>query len=307
MAGGRAVPQFIKANGLDFAYDEAGTGPDIALCLHGFPESRFSWRHQLPALAASGWHAIAPDLRGYGDTSRPKEQAAYKIDRLVDDVTALFDAFGARRRLLVAHDWGAIVAWHVAIRRMRPLDGLVIMNVPHPAVAAAVIPRSPRQWLRSWYILFFLLPWLPEAMLGARGARAIGDAFRTMAVDKAAFPDDVLAHYRANARRPGALTAMLNYYRANLRDMARAGDAPRIEVPTLMIWGEEDTALGLELTEGYGPYVADFTLNRLPRVSHWVQQEAPDAVNARMVAWLEARGLKDQVRPGALPLDQAGA
>jgi len=300
------MPQFIRANGLDFAYDEAGSGADVALCLHGFPESRFSWRHQLPVLAEAGWHAIAPDLRGYGETTRPPDRAAYKLAHLVDDVAALFDAFGARRRLLVAHDWGAIVAWNVAIRRVRPLDGLVIMNVPHPGVAAAVIPRSPRQWLRSWYILFFQLPWLPEAMLGASGARAIGDAFRNMAIDKAAFPDDVLAHYRANAKRPGALTAMLNYYRANLRDIAHAIDAPKIETPTLMLWGEEDTALGLELTEGYDPYVADFTLTRLPKVSHWVQQEAPQTVNARMVAWMGARGL-NEVRPEALPLEPAGA
>jgi pimeloyl-ACP methyl ester carboxylesterase len=301
------MPQFISANGLDVAYDEAGSGPDIALCLHGFPESRFSWRYQLPVLADAGWHAVAPDLRGYGDTSRPTELEAYKLDRLVEDVAALFDAFGARRRLLVAHDWGAIVAWHFAIRRIRPLDGLVIMNVPHPAVAAQIIPRSPRQWLRSWYILFFQLPWLPEAMLGARGARAIGDAFRNMAIDKSAFPEDVLAHYRANAKRPGALTAMLNYYRANLRDIARAAHAPKIEAPTLMIWGEEDTALGLELTEGYDPYVADFTLNRLPRVSHWVQQEAPETVNTRLAAWMEARGLKEARPGGSAPWTPVGA
>jgi pimeloyl-ACP methyl ester carboxylesterase len=281
----------IAANGLQFAYDEAGCGPDIALCLHGFPESRFSWRYQLPVLARAGWHAVAPDLRGYGDTTRPEGRDAYRMDNLVADVAALFDALGARRRLLVAHDWGAIIAWQCAIRRTRPLDGLVIMNVPHPAVAATVARRSLRQLRRSWYIFFFQLPRLPELMLGARGARFIGEAFRGMAVDKSAFPEPVLAHYRGLAMRPGALTAMVNYYRANFSILAKAGPTPRIDVPVLMVWGEQDTALGLELTEGYGPYVADFTLVRLPRVSHWVQQEAPSQVNAALATWLDKHAI----------------
>jgi pimeloyl-ACP methyl ester carboxylesterase len=285
-------PRTIRANAIDFAYDEAGSGDDIALCLHGFPESRFSWRHQLPALAQAGWHAIAPDLRGYGETTRPTGRAAYTLRHLVDDAAALFDAFGARRRLLVAHDWGAVIAWQFAIARARPLDGMVIMNVPHPAILRAVLRRSLAQLRRSWYVFFFQLPVLPEAMLGARGARAIGDAFLGMAVDKSRFPNDVLNHYRENASRPGALTAMINYYRANFLTMGRNQPTPRIEVPTLMIWGEQDTALGLELTEGYGPYVSDFTLHRLPGVSHWVQQEAPEQVNRVMLAWLESKKRK---------------
>ena len=112
-----------------------------------------------------------------------------------------------------------------------------------------------------------------------------------MAVDKSAFPEPVLAHYRANAQKPGALTAMINYYRANLLALANPGTTPCIDIPTLMIWGEQDTALGLELTEGYAPFVADFTLQRLPNVSHWVQQEAPGAVNAHLLTWLTQRGL----------------
>jgi pimeloyl-ACP methyl ester carboxylesterase len=280
------VAKTIQANGQQFAYDEAGRGGDIALCLHGFPESRYSWRHQLPVLAEAGWHAIAPDLRGYGDTSRPVGRAAYTLRHLVDDAAALFDAFGARRRLLVAHDWGAVIAWQFAIERARPLDGLVIMNVPHPAVMRAVMRRSLAQLRRSWYIFFFQLPFLPEAMLGARRARGIGQAFVNMAVDKSKFPQTVLDHYRQNALRPGALTAMINYYRANFRQLGRANPTPRIDIPTLMIWGEQDTALGLELTEGYNVYVTDFTLKRLPGVSHWVQQEAPEQVNNQLRDWL---------------------
>ena len=281
----------IEANGQIFTVDEAGEGDAVALCLHGFPECRYSWRFQLPALAAAGWRAVAPDLRGYGDSSRPKERDAYRMEHLVADAAALFDACGARRRLLVGHDWGAMIAWTFAMQRTRPLDGLVVMNVPHPAVFRHVLRHSWAQRRRSWYVAFFQLPFLPEALLTAGRARAVAQSFRGMAVNKSAFPPDVLERYRRNALLPGAMTAMLNYYRANLAGLSDAAPTPKIEVPTLMVWGEEDTALGLELTEGYGPYVADFTLERLPGVSHWVQQEAPEAVNARRLAWLGRHGL----------------
>lgn len=277
----------IEANGHSFLVDEAGEGDAVALLLHGFPESRFSWRYQIPLLAALGWHVIAPDMRGYGGSSRPKSRGDYAVDHLVEDAAALFDAVGARRRLLVAHDWGAMVAWVFAIRRRLDLDGLVIMNVPHPAVFTRVLKTSWRQALRSWYVAFFQIPRLPEAMLIARNAQAVVRAFSGMAVDKSRFPPDVTDVYRDNALIPGAMTAMINYYRANGDLIARFGGAPAIiETPTLMVWGEADSALGIECTEGYGPYVRNFTLRRLPGVSHWVQQEAPDAVNAILGGWL---------------------
>ena len=283
----------IAANGLSFTIDECGKGDAVALFLHGFPESRFSWRSQLPMVAGLGWRAVAPDLRGYGDSSRPKGKKNYEIGHLLADVAALFDALGAKRRLLIAHDWGAIIAWCFANDRMRDLDGLVIMNVPHPAVFLDVLKRSPEQRKKSWYALFFQLPWLPEALLTAKGAKAIGQAFLGMAIDKSRFPQSVLDHYQQNALKPGAMTAMINYYRANTKTLAGydRDHARKIEVPTLMVWGEEDTALSLELTEGYGPYVADMTLNRLPQVSHWVQQEAPEAVNGHLTDWMRAKGL----------------
>ena len=281
----------LSANGLSFTVDEAGEGDAVALLLHGFPESRYSWRHQLPALAQAGWRAVAPDLRGYGDSDKPMGREAYRLEHLTADVGALFDALGARRRLLIGHDWGAMVAWTAAIRRVRPLDGLVILNVPHPAVFRRVIASSWAQKRRSWYMAAFQLPVLPELAMTAGRGWLTGRAIAGMAVDKSAFPPKVLDVYRDNAVKPGAMTAMINYYRANA---VRLGAEPAwgvIATPTLMIWGEADKALGLELTEGYDPYLADFTLERLPGVSHWVQQEAPEAVNARLGAWLAGKGL----------------
>lgn len=284
----------LEANGLSFVIDEAGEGDNVALFLHGFPESKHSWRHQLPLLAKLGWRAVAFDQRGYGDSSRPKGVKAYDIEHLMADAGAVFDALGAKRRLLIAHDWGAAVAWAFAMDRVRDLEGLVIMNVPHPGVFAQNIVANPAQRKKSWYIFFFQIPWLPEWVLTARGAEAVGRAFSDMAVDKSRFSEADLAHYRQNALKPGAATAMVNWYRAGARNGMKKwapGKAPVIDIPTLMIWGEEDTALGIELTEGYEPYVKDFTLNRLPGVSHWVQQEAPEAVNERLESWLKEKGL----------------
>lgn len=284
--------QRIEANGLRFYVATAGEGERLALCLHGFPECWFSWRYQLPLLARLGYRAWAPDLRGYGDTERPSRREDYALERLLDDVAGLIDAAGARSTVLLAHDWGGVIAWYFAMRRVRPLERLVIMNLPHPALMERTL-RTWRQLARSWYVLFFQLPRLPEALLRARGCRAIGDAFRNMAVDKDRFPDEVLQVYRNNAARPGALTAMLNYYRALVRGggaaRQRALGYPVIETPTLMIWGERDSALGKETTYGTKAFVRDFTLRYLPDVSHWVQQEAPEVVNGMLEAWLRGQ------------------
>jgi len=280
----------VEANGFSFAVDETGEGDRLALCLHGFPESRFSWRAQMPVLADLGYRVWAPDLRGYGETEpKPQDVDSYRMERLLEDVAALIDAAGAREVMLVAHDWGAAVAWTFAARKVRPLSRLVIMNVPHPAVFAQVVRRSPKQMLRSWYMAFFQIPGLPERMLLANDARAIRRAFSGMAKDKRRFPDAVLDRYAADAQRPGAMTGMINWYRAAARHSDFMRDPwAKIEIPTLVIWGEADAALGLETLEGTDAYVADLQIKRLPGVSHWVQQEAPEVVNSLLVDWLKA-------------------
>jgi pimeloyl-ACP methyl ester carboxylesterase len=285
--------EFVQANGLRFHVAACGAGERLALCLHGFPECWYSWRHQLPLLARLGYRAWAPDLRGYGESERPPQRDDYAIERLMADVAGLIDASGARSTVLLAHDWGGVITWYFALRKLRPLERLVIMNLPHPGVMERAM-RTWRQLARSWYVLLFQIPRLPEALLRARNYRAIGDAFRNMAVDKTRFPDEVLQVYRANASRPGALTAMLNYYRALIRGggarrQQRLG-YPVIETPTLMIWGEHDSALGKETTYGTEEFVPNLTLRYLPNVSHWVQQEAPEAVNAMLEGWLTGAG-----------------
>ncbi len=278
----------VKANGLTFEVDQCGSGDKFALLLHGFPESKFSWRHQMPLLAELGYTVWAPNLRGYGKSSKPPAVADYHIDHLVADAAALIDAAGAKNTLLMAHDWGAVIAWNFAIRKARPLERLVIMNVPHPACMAREL-RTWAQRRKSWYIFFFQIPWLPERVLARRKAQAVGRAFSDMAVDKSRFPVAVTDEFRRNALEPGALTAMVNYYRAAVRAGRQAMNPEPgiVDVSTLMIWGEEDTALGKATTFGTDAYVKDLTLRYLPGVSHWVQQEAPETVNAMVEAWLK--------------------
>lgn len=296
--------EFVHAGDLTFEVDICGPidndGDRLAICLHGFPEHSFSWRYQLPLLAKLGYRAWAPNLRGYGASSRPEGVANYHIDKLVEDVALLYDASGATELTILAHDWGAVIAWVFAIKQARPLARLIIMNVPHPAAAAAQ-GRSFAQLKKSWYMFFFQIPWLPEKMLGRLAAKGVGDAIANSSCDPAMFPDDVLDIYRNNAARPGALTAMLNYYRALFRfkSLKEYGhpEVAKIETPTLMIWGEEDVALGKELTFNTDKFVNDLTLRYLPGVSHWVQQEAPDTVNTMVTAFLTGEEVPEAGNP----------
>jgi pimeloyl-ACP methyl ester carboxylesterase len=287
------VPSYrtVEANGLAFEVLEAGSGDRLALCLHGFPEHAIAWEPQIPALLALGYRVWAPNQRGYGATTRPQRVSDYAMTHLIDDVAALIDASGARTVTLLGHDWGAAVAWCFAMRRARPLERLVIMNVPHPAAFALALRTSWRQWLRSWYILFFQLPWLPEALLGLDGARPIERAMERSANVPDGFPPGALATYRAQAARPGALRAMLAWYRAAPRGMSPFVDpgVPPIDVPTLMLWGEDDVALGLETTRETGRFVRDLRFVPLPGVSHWLQTDATARVNAELAAFLGGR------------------
>lgn len=282
----------VPANGLGFSVATCGDGPKLALLLHGFPECSYSWRHQMPVLADLGYTVWAPELRGYGGTTRPERVRDYTMRHLVDDVAGLIDAADRRETLLVGHDWGGAIAWVFALAGIRPLERFIAMNLPHPKLFRRGL-RTWRQLRRSWYIFFFQLPWLPEAFLGANGARRISGTIRGTAAVKDRFPGDVLEVYRENADRPGAIAAMLAYYRAYIRYPVDPGLSRAVggilETPTLMIWGEEDTALGKELTDGTEELVRDLTLRTLPGVGHWVQQEAPEVVNAMITAWLENR------------------
>lgn len=283
--------EFVPANGQTFEVAMCGEGDSLALCLHGFPEHALSWRDQLPVLARLGYRAWAPNQRGYGRSSRPKTVSGYAIENLAADVAALIDASGAKRTVLIGHDWGAVVAWAFAARQIRPLDALIIMNVPHPMCYLGRLWRSA-QLFKSWYIYFFQLPWLPEWLLTRDNT--VSSAILRTSSNRQSFPRDLLEIFRENVQSPGAATAMLNWYRAMfrrnlLRPRSVRREFPLIHTRTLMIWGEKDVALDKSTTYDTGRYVTDLTLRYLPGVSHWVQQDATAEVNEMMSCFLTGK------------------
>jgi epoxide hydrolase 4 len=282
--------ELVQTRGLRFEVTMAGgSGPNdkLALLLHGFPECAYSWREQIPLLAKLGYRVWAPNLRGYGKTDRPLAVADYTIDKLEQDVADLIEASGAESVVLIGHDWGAAIAWSFAMYHPGKLERLVIMNVPHPARMQRGL-RTFKQLRKSWYMVFFQIRGLPERLLALGNFTAVGRAFSTMAVHKHRFSDEVLEVFKRNAAEPGALSAMIAYYRALPRafGLLKKRGMPKIETRTLMIWGEQDTALGKELTYGTEHHVSDLTLRYISDASHWVQQDRPDAVNAMLSAFL---------------------
>ena len=282
--------EFVPANDLVFEVLTYGEGNTLALCLHGFPEVAWSWREQMPVLAAMGYRVWAPNQRGYGRTSRPPHMRDYAIEHLMADVAALIDASGARRVVLLGHDWGAIVAWCFATRRLRPIEKLVIINVPHPACFARALRRRPGQMLRSWYAGFFQIPRLPEWLLSRNGARPVAEMIRRSSSAPAAFPQDLLEATRASAAQPGALKAMIDWYRAFLRGGGLRRQLrlrfPAIDTPTLLLWGEDDVALAKYTTDGTEEFARNLTKQFLPGVSHWVQQDATEVCNEALRKFL---------------------
>ena len=265
-------------------YVEAGEGPPVVL-LHGFPEFWYSWRHQLPALVDAGYRVVAPDMRGYNTSDKPESVADYHVDRLADDVAELISERGADSAYVVGHDWGAAVAWHFAGRHAEMLRTLHILNVPHPAVMFEWL-KTPKQLLKSWYIFFFQLPWIPEAALRAGDFAYVRRTYERGTVRPNAFTDEDIERYIQAYKEPGALTAMLNYYRAAARSVGDLSHFPVIDAPTVVIWGEQDISLRVEMAEPPSKLVPNARVEYLPDASHWVQIDRPERVNDLLLDFL---------------------
>ncbi|WP_158057517.1 alpha/beta fold hydrolase [Halorussus halophilus] len=285
----------ILVNGVRLHYVEAGEkDAPLVVLLHGFPEFWYSWRAQIPALADAGFRVVAPDMRGYNESEKPHGVSSYRSEELVGDVAGLVRELGEEQAHVVGHDWGGIVAWQTAIRHPEIVDRLAVLNAPHPGAYRRELQRNTDQLRRSWYALFFQLPWLPERLLGARNCAVLAD-LPDSATNPEAFTETDVRRYREAASQPGALRSALNYYRAafreNLRTELRAlvgGERPdqSVRAPTLLLWGEQDPALCVELTEELAKWVPDVRVERLPDASHWVQNDAPDRVNEALVEFL---------------------
>lgn len=266
----------VTLDGLEFHLVEAGPQDGRPLLLlHGFPEYWYGWHRQIPQLAAAGFRVTVPDQRGYNLSAKPRGVAAYGMDRLSQDVVDLIDVLGHERVDLAGHDWGAAVAWWVAVRFPERLRRVAVLNVPHPSVMRRHLRTSLRQLRRSWYMFLFQLPWLPEALLRrndfafpAKGLVAIARC--------GTFSDEDLARYRRAWSRPGALTAMLNWYRAALRvPPKRVPGGLRVRVPMRILWGMQDPALGSEMVEPSLAYCDHGEAVRLAELTHWLQHEDP--------------------------------
>lgn len=277
------TPARHVVNGVTLHAAEAGpeSGP-LVILLHGFPEFWWGWRHQIPALAEAGLRVCAPDQRGYNLSSKPPGARSYDLDTLAADVIGLADAHKRERVRIVGHDWGGLVAWWVAGRHPERIERLAILNAPHPSVVGSYARRHLSQALKSSYVGFFQLPFLPEAMLGARDYRAMRRAL-TRSSRPGTFDEADLARYAQTWAEPGALTAMLNWYRA-LRH--RPSAQLRIACETLVLWGRRDEFLerglalrSLDLCDR--GRIVDF-----PDATHWLHLEEPEQVNAELVGFL---------------------
>ena len=272
----------VTVNGVRLHCVLEGEGPLVVL-LHGFPETSRAWRKQIPELAKR-FKIVAPDLRGYGRSEKPKGIAAYRTAVLADDIAALIAAFGAERAHVVGHDWGGGVAWTLATVHPEVVDRLVVLNCPHPAVMQRALRSNWTQIRRSWYIFAFQLPWLPEWAFSRDGAKALRDALRRSAKRPDTFSEADLDEYARAFAAPGAATAALNYYRAALRSRLPAA---KIKAPTLLIWAQDDFALGMELTRGMDDlFETTPRVEYIPDTSHWVMEERPEVVNRLLLEFL---------------------
>ena len=260
-------------------------GPVVVL-LHGFPEFWYGWRKQMESLAAAGFRVIVPDQRGYNLSDKPGGAASYALAELVSDVIAIADQLGQERIFLAGHDWGAAVAWSTALLHPGRIAKLVIVNVPHPSVMRRFLNTRLKQMLRSWYIFFFQIPWLPEALFSAfdfrMGTRALCGSSRP-----GTFSPEDLAQYRAAWSQPGALTAMINWYRAAVRYRTKFPDRT-VRVPTRILWGERDKFLMKEMAHESLPYCPQGELFSFPNATHWLQHEEPETISQHLVKFFQS-------------------
>jgi pimeloyl-ACP methyl ester carboxylesterase len=276
------VDRDIEVNGVRLHCMVEGEGP-LVLLLHGFPETSHAWRKQMPALAKR-FRVVAPDLRGYGASDKPKGIAAYRTRVVADDIVALIRAFDAQRAHVVGHDWGGGVAWTVATLHPEAVDRLVVLNCPHPLVMQKALRSNWTQIRKSWYIFAFQLPWLPEWSFRRDGAKGLKDALRRTAKRPDTFSEADLDEYARAFSAPGAATSAINYYRAAARSRVARG---KIKARTLLIWAEDDFALGNELTRGMdGLFETTPRIEYVPETSHWVMEERPEVVNRLLLEFL---------------------
>lgn len=285
--------RFIETNNikLHVVTDGPGDGTPVIL-LQGFPEFHYGWRKQIPALTQAGFRVIAPDQRGYNLSDKPRRVSAYRVETLAKDILGLFDHFGIRKARLVGHDWGAVAAWDIALHHPDRLEKLAILNAPHPDVMARFMLENPEQRKKLWYVFFFQIPLLPEWILRKDNYR---DLVRTIVGSgrKSTFSRQDIEEYKKAWSQPGALTAMLNWYRAIVRASFKSvlrfkrEPARRVKSPVLILWGKNDAALSHELVQPSLELCDHGSAVLYEKATHWVHLDEADDVNNRLIGFLQ--------------------
>jgi epoxide hydrolase 4 len=276
---------FVKTNNINLHVVSAGPkdGP-VVILLHGFPEYWGGWKKQIPALVDAGYRVLAPDQRGYGKSDKPPQIQAYDIDILAQDILGLIDHSGQEKVHLVGHDWGAVIAWWIGIHYPERIKNLSILNVPHPSVMQKHLLSNLRQLKKSWYIFFFQIPKLPERAFTQNGGKKMLAMLQSTS-NPGSFSDEDLAGYAQNWAIEGCPTAMLNWYRAAMRRGAEKLKNKRVSVPTQVIWGMGDVALGSEMAAPSVDYCDEGHLEKIQDATHWVQHDAPEHVNRLLLSF----------------------
>ncbi|WP_210486001.1 alpha/beta fold hydrolase [Rufibacter aurantiacus] len=275
---------FYNTNGIQLQVVQAGPEDGkVILFLHGFPEFWYGWEKQLRIFSEEGWLAVAPDQRGYNLSTKPEGVEAYTIDELTRDIAELIPQLTDRKVVLVGHDWGGAVAWNLALHHQDLLEKLVILNMPHPQVIHHHLTHNPKQMLRSWYAGFFQLPWVPETLNSSFDFKLL-ESTLTRSAQPNTFTEQDLEIYKEVWRQPGALEAMINWYRAYKYNPIEPGH--KIEVPTLMLWGKQDQFLGTELAQPSIDQCLNGQLIFLEEATHWLHHEQPDEVNKLILDFL---------------------
>jgi epoxide hydrolase 4 len=288
--GGELSGESSGAKGVAVAADKRNR--PLVVLLHGFPEMWWSWRYQIPALALAGYRVVVPDQRGYGETDA---KGPYDVDTLRDDVIGLLDHLGVEKAIVVAHDLGGYVAWHLASTRPSRLQKLVVLNCPHPVLFHEAILTKRSQLRRSWYMLFFQLPLLPELSLTRGHGAGVTRLLRALALDKTHFGREELAPFAAAVIKPGRAAAMIGWYRAFIRAGLRGGRAGpaalraygTITVPALLLWAMDDRALGYDdVVPGTERFVPGLEIQTVPGCGHFLQSEQPQELNRRLMEFI---------------------
>ena len=264
---------------------QGAPGAPVVLLLHGFPEFWRGWINQIESLASAGFRVVVPDQRGYNLSSKPQSVKSYALAELASDVIAIADQLHQKQVFLAGHDWGAAVAWGAALLHPKRIAKLAILNVPHPSVMKRHLRNDPRQIRRSWYIFFFQFPWLPELLFRAWNFR-LGVSALARSSKPGTFSRETLDEYCAAWSQPGALTGMINWYRAALRFPAAFADRT-VRVPTRILWGERDAFLTAEMAEESLRYCPSGELVRFPQASHWLQHENPEEVSRQLIQFFQ--------------------